>query len=68
MAIVPVSQLVLPVGATGLMVNGNIPNPEPSRIIRNINILEKQFHIYMNTHSYESAHSSMHYISITGLF
>lgn len=29
---VPVSQLVLPVGVTGLTVNGKTPTPEPGRI------------------------------------
>lgn len=31
---VPVSQLVLPVGVMGLKVNGKTPNPEPGSIIR----------------------------------
>lgn len=30
---VPVSQLVLPVGVTGLMVNGKTPTPEPGCIV-----------------------------------
>lgn len=34
--IIPGSQLILPVGTTGLMAKGNRPNPEPGRIIRNI--------------------------------
>lgn len=33
--IIPGSQLLLPVGTTGLMAKGNRPNPEPGRIIRN---------------------------------
>lgn len=33
--IIPGSQLLLPVGTTGLRAKGNRPNPEPGRIIRN---------------------------------
>lgn len=32
--VVPVSQLVLPVGVTGLTVNGKTPTPEPGSIVR----------------------------------
>lgn len=32
--VVPVSQLVLPVGVMGLTVNGKTPSPEPGSIVR----------------------------------
>ena len=40
--IIPGSQLILPVGTTGLMAKGNRPNPEPGRTIRNISFSWKK--------------------------
>lgn len=46
--VVPVSQLVLPVGVTGLTVNGKTPTPEPGSIIRAAAVRFKERH--ENTH------------------
>lgn len=47
-SVVPVSQLVLPVGVTGLMVNGKTPTPEPGSIIGTAAI---RFKRQENTHT-----------------
>lgn len=45
--VVPVSQLVLPVGVTGLMVNGKTPTPEPGSIVGTAGV---RFKRQENTH------------------
>lgn len=42
--VVPVSQLVLPVGVTGLTVNGKTPTPEPGNIAGAAAIQFKEHH------------------------
>lgn len=39
--VVPVSQLVLPVGVTGLTVNGKTPTPEPGSIVGAVRFKER---------------------------
>lgn len=46
--VVPVSQLVLPVGVMGLTVNGKTPTPAPGSIVRTAAVRFKKYH--ENTH------------------
>lgn len=48
--VVPVSQLVLPVGVMGLTVNGKTPTPEPGSIVRSAVI---QFKWHQENTSYD---------------